>query len=362
MSTTLDHLIDHIQTAAAEKRPLNIQGANTKQFYGQPAQGDPFEVKAHEGITSYEPTELVVTARCGTPLRDLEAVLAERGQHLAFEPPRFGFHGGTVGGMMAAGLSGPARASSGAVRDHVLGASLLNARGEVLHFGGTVMKNVAGYDVSRLLAGSMGTLGVILEVSLKVLPIAPATATLRFDCDQPTAIDMLNRWGGHPLPLSASAWWDGTLVLRLRGAEAAVQAAMHTLGGELIDAGQAELFWRGLRDQSDTFFVNAQNAAERGVALWRVSVPPATPPLVFSGEQLIEWHGAQRWVSTATPAGLVREAATQAGGYATLFMAKDKSPGAFTPPAAPLADVHRRLKASFDPDGRFNPGRLYPGL
>ncbi len=226
-------------------------------------------MRALQGISSYEPTELVVTVRAGTPLAELEAALDEKGQCLAFEPPRFedpdypGIKGGTVGGMVAAGLSGPSRAAMGAVRDHVLGLTLLNGKAEVLSFGGQVMKNVAGYDVSRLMVGALGVLGVICEVSLKVLPRPAATATLRFEMDQASAVQRLNEWGGQPLPLHASAWWNGLLVLRLSGAMAAVNAAAARLGGEVVDPDLAAGFWAGLRDQEDEYFVNARERAGR---------------------------------------------------------------------------------------------------
>jgi glycolate oxidase FAD binding subunit len=358
----LQHLIDQVQAARQGGRTLDIRGGGTKTFYGEPAQGEPLHLRELRGISSYEPSELVVTARAGTPLAELEAVLAERGQCLPFEPPHF-MAGGTVGGMVAAGLSGPSRASVGAVRDYVLGASLLNGRGEVLSFGGQVMKNVAGYDVSRLLAGSLGTLGVILEVSLKVLPVAPATATLRFNFDQVAALDRINLWGAQPLPLNASAWWDGTLLVRLRGALAAVQAAIARMGGEVIDPVLATPFWEGLRHHADEYFTKAQAAVEGGsVSLWRVSLPATAKPLLLPGEQLIEWHGAQRWLCTSASAAKVREAAQRAGGHATLFLSQHKQAGVFTPLKAPLDRVHRELKKSFDPDGVFNRGRLYPGL
>ena len=359
--TALQRLIDRVTSAQAAGAQLCIQGGGTKRFYGEEPAGEVLDTRVLEGISSYEPTELVVTARCGTELALLEATLAEHGQCLPFEPPHFA-PGTTVGGMVAAGLSGPARASVGTLRDHVLGATLLNGRGEVLSFGGQVMKNVAGYDVSRLLAGSMGTLGVILEVSLKVLPVAPATATLRFAMDEAEAIRRVNEWGGQPLPLNASAWWDGTLVLRLRGALAAVNSAITRLGGELIDPSHATPFWAGLRHHHDEFFANAAVAVASGARLWRVSVPPATPPLGLPGEQLIEWGGAQRWICSSAPAALLRDAAAQAGGHATLFRGADKTGGAFAPLKAPLDRIHRELKKAFDPHGVFNPGRLYPGL
>lgn len=357
----LARLVDQVRAAAAEGGHLDIHGGGTKRFYGGAPRGEPLDVKPLRGISSYEPSELVVTVRAGTPLVELEAALAERGQCLPFEPPRFG-PGGTVGGMVAAGLSGPSRAAVGAVRDYVLGTTLLNGRGEVLSFGGQVMKNVAGYDVSRLLVGSMGTLGVILEVSLKVLPVAPATATLRFDFDEATAIQRLNEWGGQPLPINASAWWDGTLVVRLRGAAAAVEAAIRSLGGERLPDELANPFWEGLRDQRDEFFAKARAAVEAGACLWRLSVPSVTPPMQLSGEQLIEWGGAQRWWCTTTPAAAMRDAARAAGGHATLFLAREKDGvDIFAPLSPPLDRIHRELKRAFDPHGLFNPGRLYPG-
>jgi glycolate oxidase FAD binding subunit len=357
----LQVLIDRVQSARAAGAQLCIHGGGTKDFYGETPQGDKLDTRVLEGISSYEPTELVVTARCGTSLAQLEATLAEKGQCLPFEPPHFAA-GSTVGGMVAAGLSGPSRAAVGAVRDHVLGATLLNGQGEVLSFGGQVMKNVAGYDVSRLLAGSMGTLGVILEVSLKVLPVAPASATLRFGMAQARALEQLNLWAGQPLPLNASAWWDGTLLVRLRGAMAAVRSAIDTMGGELIEPGDALPFWSGLRNQDDEFFNKAQAAVEAGGTLWRLALPQTAAPLALSGEQLIEWGGAQRWLCSAIPAAQVRNAVAQAGGHATIFRSQDRSAGAFAPLKSPLDRIHRELKKSFDPAGVFNPGRLYPGL
>jgi glycolate oxidase FAD binding subunit len=264
--------------------------------------------------------------------------------------------------MVAAGLAGPARAAAGGVRDYVLGASMLNGRGELMRFGGQVMKNVAGYDVSRVLAGSMGILGVICEVSLKVLPRPVATRTLRFEIDEAAAIRRLNEWGGQPLPLHASAWWDGTLVVRLAGAAAAVDAAQERLGGEVIEPQLAAAFWSGLRDHGDEFFAGAARALDAGATLWRLSLPQVAAPLKLSGEQLIEWGGAQRWWCTGAPASAVREAAAAAGGHATIFRGRDKSAGAFTPLSAGLQRIHRDLKQAFDPDRIFNPGRLYPDL
>ena len=366
----LQILIDRIRAASAAGAQLRIRGDGSKDFYGETPQGELLDTRVLEGISSYEPTELVVTARCGTSLAELEATLAEKGQCLPFEPPHFtsrapAGEAGTVGGMVAAGLSGPSRAAVGSVRDHLLGATLLNGKGEVLTFGGQVMKNVAGYDVSRLLAGSMGTLGVIAEVSLKVMPIAAATATLRFAMDQATALRQLNVWGGLPLPINASAWWDGVLVLRLRGAAAAVEAAqasMTPLGGEAIESDLADSFWSGLRDHRDEYFGAAHAALGSGASLWRLSMPQTAPAVDLPGQTLIEWGGAQRWLAGDAPAAAIRDAAAAAGGHATLFRGIDKSAGVFAPLKSPLDRIHRDLKRSFDPAGVFNPGRLYPNL
>ena len=358
----LSRLQDQIKDACARGAKLDIRGQGSKAFYGQQPVGEALNLADYSGISSYEPSELVVTVKAGTPIAELERVLAERGQQLAFEPPRFGGRG-TVGGMVACGLSGPARVSMGGLREHVLGVTMLNGLAEPMSFGGTVIKNVAGYDVSRLMAGSMGILGLLLEVSLKVLPMPKAQATLRFELGQERALNQLNRWGGLPLPINASAWWDGALVLRLAGAAAALQSARQTLGGDLIEDDLAATFWAGLRDHSDEYFLGAARAVEGGAKLWRLSVPQTAPTLNLHGEQLLEWGGAQRWVATALSADLVREAAAKAGGHATLFRAGDKQRSAvFTALPAPLMRIHRELKRSFDPHGIFNPGRLYDEL
>lgn len=350
-----------IKDAAARGAALEIRGHGSKAFYGETPQGELLSTLDFSGISSYEPSELVVTVKAGTPIAELEAALAAQGQHLAFEPPRLGKQG-TVGGMMAAGLSGPARASAGSVRDHVLGLTMINGRGEALNFGGTVMKNVAGYDVSRLMAGAMGVLGLIAEVSLKVLPQPVASSTLRFEMDQVEALKALNRWGGQPLPIQASAWWEGALILRLAGAHAAVEAAQRSLGGEAIAPDLALPFWDGLRDQRDEFFLGAERAVQGGARLWRIAAPQTAPVLHLPGEQLVEWGGAQRWLTTPAGDAQVREMAASMGGHATLYRALDKRAGVFAPLSAPLLRIHRELKKAFDPQGIFNPGRLYPEL
>ena len=360
MDAALARIADRIRAAAAEGAPLRIVGGGSKDFYGERLQGEPLATGELAGVVSYEPSELVVTVRAGTPLAELEQVLAGRGQSLPFEPPHFG-PGATVGGMVAAGLAGPARASVGSVRDYVLGLQMLNGRGEELVFGGQVMKNVAGYDVSRLMAGAMGTLGLLTELSLKVLPLAPAEATLRFALPQAEALRRLNTWGGQPLPLNASCWQDdsggGTLLLRLRGAVAAVDAACRSLGGERLEPAAARSEWEALREQRSAWF-----AARGGRDLWRLSVPQTAPVLELPEAPLVEWHGAQRWVGvTPADAQRVRDAAVRAGGHATLFRTgRADVEGRMTPLAPALATIHERLKQQFDPAGIFNRGRLYP--
>ena len=341
-----------VLSAAADKRSLRIRGGGSKDWYGQAFAGDILDTRAFSGIIDYEPTELVITARCGTPLAEIEAALAERDQMLAFEPPHFG-PGATFGGAVAAGLSGPRRATSGAVRDFVLGTVLMDGKGEVLTFGGQVMKNVAGYDVSRLLAGSMGTLGLMLQHSVKVLPLAVREATLRFDLSEIDAIRRLNEWGGQPLPISASCWCDGVMTVRLAGAQAAVDAAVRQFGGEAVADGPG--FWARLREQQHPFFPGADS-------VWRLSVPSTTGAIIVKGEQLIEWGGAQRWLkagSDEATARNIRSAVTAVGGHATLFRGGDKRVGVFQPLAPAIAKIHERLKAAFDPSHIFNPGRMY---
>jgi glycolate oxidase FAD binding subunit len=357
----LARLVDRVDSARLQRKPLDIRGGGTKLFYGGAPLGEPLDMTGLAGITSYEPTELVVTARAGTRLCDLEATLEEQGQCLPFEPPRFAA-GGTLGGMVAAGLSGPARASVGSVRDHVLGVTLLTGRSEVLTFGGQVTKNVAGYDVSRLMVGSLGVLGIICEVSLKVLPVSVATETLSFDWDESRALRQLCSWASQPLPISASAWHAGRLHLRLGGARAAVGAACGKLGGDRVAAAQAKDWWTRVRDQREEFFLLDAASIAAGEALWRLSVPAVSGPIELPGRQFIEWNGAQRWWRTPADAALVRTLAAKAGGHATLMRGADKSSGAFAPLSDVLMRIHQGLKQAFDPARIFNPGRLYAGL
>ncbi|MDY7538878.1 glycolate oxidase subunit GlcE [Undibacterium sp. 5I1] len=354
MENILQDFRERIQTASAQKTALRIQGGASKSWYGQQSVGELLDTRAYTGIVAYEPTELVITARCGTPLAQIEAALDQHHQMLAFEPPRFNQHA-TLGGMLAAGLSGPRRATVGAVRDFVLGANLMDGRGELLHFGGQVMKNVAGYDVSRLLAGSMGTLGLITDISIKVLPKPFAETTLVFALSEAEALTRLNQWGGQALPISASAWHVGRLMLRLSGAEAAIRSAKKQLGGEEVK--DAASYWHSLREQTHKFFAQDD---EHG--LWRLSFPSSAAPAQLTGKSMIEWGGAQRWLFTDENPQHIRDTASRAGGHASLFRAGDKSVGVFAPLAPAVAKIHRNLKAAFDPAGIFNPGRMYLDL
>jgi glycolate oxidase FAD binding subunit len=366
-------LTDRIHAARSDGTALQIRGGGSKAFQGT-SHGDVLDTRVLNSVISYEPTELVVTVGVGTPLRELEALLAEKGQYLPFEPPHYAWSGAaqaTVGGMVACGLSGPARANAGSVRDYVLGLELINGLGQQLTFGGQVMKNVAGYDVSRLMAGARGTLGLITQVSLKVLPFAPSEATLYFALEQAEALDHLQRWGSEPLPLNASCWvMDDSvkdaapkpgLYLRLRGAAAAVEAAckrmLAEVPGQRLDNAQTAADWELCRNQQLPFFT----AAPEGCVLWRLSVPQTAPVLQLPAQPLVEWHGGLRWVWAPLAARSGIEAAARAvGGSASVFMVPGMDSGqsraALISEDRALQTISQRLKSSFDPHGIFNPG------
>ena len=364
MQEIINQLAETVRAAAAGNAPLCIRSGGTKDFYGQQdkgrdgTSGSILDPSAYAGIVDYEPTELVVTARAGTPLAQLETELNDRGQMLAFEPPHFGT-GATLGGCVATGLSGPRRASAGAVRDFVLGVRMLDGRGDELSFGGQVMKNVAGYDIPRLMAGSLGTLGLLLEVSLKVLPLPAEERTLRLSMSEAKAVEMMNRWAGKPLPVSATCFCDGEFTVRLSGATSAVRAARAVLGGEEIAEGSS--FWESIREQAHPFFRSEKQ-------LWRLSIKSTAAPLSLPGKQLIEWSGALRWLSVDAEMdneavqALVRKIARDAGGHATLFRSRTPAAAVFHPLPPAMMNIHRRLKEKFDPMRIFNPGRLYPEL
>lgn len=347
-------LQDRVRTAAAAHTPLVIRAGGTKNFYGNliREEHEVLDPRDYCGVIDYEPTELVMTACSGTSLTAVESALAEHNQILAFEPPYFGASA-TIGGVIASGLAGPRRMAAGSMRDFVLGATLLDGRANVLAFGGKVMKNVAGYDVSRALAGSLGTLGLILDVSLKVVPRPAMEQTLRFELSEADAIRRTNEWAGQPLPISATAWFDGALAVRLSGAAKGVEAAVAKLGGTAVTNDAA--FWSELREQAHVFFNGAEPAT-----LWRLSVPPTTLQLNL-GATLIEWRGAQRWVWSNAPSAEICAKAEAVGGHATAFRHRGNT-DAFHPLSPALAQIHRRLKNEFDPAGLFNPGRMYSDI
>lgn len=345
MPDPIEQFRNTIVSAVSDKRALRIRGGGTKDFYGVSLVGDVIDTREYEGIVEYEPTELVFTARAGTPLQEVEAALAENGQMLAFEPPHFGAEA-TFGGCIAAGFSGPRRPYQGATRDFVLGVRMLNCEGEDLRFGGQVMKNVAGYDVSRLLTGSFGTLALILEASVKVLPIPESEHTIRLDMSEAQAIEAMNRYAGEPLPLSATCFWDGGLYIRLSGAASAVVAAQKKLGGESIEGGP---FWNSIREQTHPFFTDAPQ-------LWRLSIKSTAQPLGL-GPTLLEWNGGLRWISGEADPGQIHETAARHGGHATAFRHTREvddiqrlQPG--------LAALQQKIKHALDPAGVFGPQRL----
>jgi len=346
-------LRERLLAAAGSRDPLLIQGSGSKAFLGRTTTGKPLDVTGHRGILNYQPKELVVTARCGTPLTEIEEALTAEGQHLPFEPPHFG-PGATIGGAIATGLSGPARPYSGAARDLVLGVRVLTGKGQVLRFGGEVMKNVAGYDISRLMTGAMGTLGVLLDVSVKVMPCPAAQRTLVQENSAARAIEQMNTWAGKPLPITATCFDGKRLYVRLAGTETAVTRFASEVGGEPVDAAQ-DIWDSRLREQQHSFFAG-------DMPLWRLSVPQPAPPVDLPGRQLIEWGGAQRWLRSDAAAESIREAVTRIGGHATLFRGGDHSMQVFHPLPPALLSLHQRLKQAFDPEGLLNPGRLYAEL
>lgn len=342
---------DRVRASYDTGTPLRIEAGNTKTFLGETVAGDVLDVSGHTGIVNYAPGELVLTARAGTPLADIEAALAAEGQMLAFEPPYYGASA-TLGGTIAAGLSGPARPFTGAARDFVLGARIVNGQGQILRFGGEVMKNVAGYDLSRLMAGAYGTLGVLLDISLKVLPRSRTQVTRVFDHDAADALRSFNEWQRRPLPITGACWEDGRTYLRLAGASASVESACDALGGESLADDTA--FWRDLREQQCGFFQDSNRP------LWRLSVPPAAPQLEADGDCLIDWGGAQRWLVSEIEPALLRRIAKAAAGHASVY--RGEASPRFHPLVESQLALQRRLKRSMDPAGVLNPGRIYPEL
>jgi glycolate oxidase FAD binding subunit len=346
-------LVDQLRAANADRTPLRIVGGDTKRFYGRPVHGSVLPLAGHTGIVNYDPAELVITARAGTLLTEIEEALAARGQHLPFEPPAFGA-AATIGGTVAAGLAGPARLSAGPLRDYVLGTRVLAGDGRVLRFGGEVMKNVAGYDLSRLMAGSLGILGVLRDVSIKVLPRAPSTRTLELAMGQAEALQRMQQLAGSGMPVTASAWLNGHWYVRLEGSPQALRAAAAQIGGSVVylDAG----LWQGLREQTAPFFANASH-------LWRVTVPAHTPPLGVEFASCVEWNGVQRWYGNVDHEQL-QAAAAAVGGHVTHFRGAlaTETEDVFAALPSALMRLHKSLKSVFDPAGVLNPGRMYRDL
>jgi len=339
-----------IHQAVANNTPLRIVGSDSKHFLGTPCDSRQLHASDHRGIIDYEPSELVIRARAGTPLHEIQQTLAEHGQKLAFEPPAFGDNA-TLGGTIACNLSGPARPYLGAARDHVLGARIINGRGEILRFGGEVIKNVAGYDASRLMCGAFGTLGLMLDISLKVIPREECQQTLVLPMNAATALQTMTQLGRRSLPITAMAHVDEQLYIRLRGNEHGVRAAQPKLGGDTLDHGTR--FWQQLNEQQLDFF------QQRDAALWRLSLPFNQPELALDGQWLLDWGGAQRWLRSHADADEIRQQATAHGGHATLWHRHREQAPSFTSLPAAMRALQRRLKNAFDPAGIFNPGRLY---
>jgi glycolate oxidase FAD binding subunit len=352
----LPTLRDRILAAAARREVVRIRAGGTKDFYGNSPHGSVLDPRSCSGIVLYEPTELVIVAQGGTTLEEVESTLEQHHQMLAFEPPRFGGHA-TVGGCIASALAGPRRcavgSSGGGVRDFILGLKLLDGQGRLLKFGGRVIKNVAGYDLARMMVGSLGIFGVIVEACFKVVPKPMREMTLRFEVDEPTALSTLSGWSERPLPISGSVWYRGALHVRLSGSRAALGAAQ--IGGEELEPLEASRFWMSVREQTHPFFASDE-------PLWRLSLPQASPSVGIATDQMIEWHGALRWIRSNQPADAIRASAHRLGGHATLFRGGDRTQGAFSPLTPALLAIHKRLRAEFDPRGIFDAGRMYSVL
>lgn len=341
-------LQERVTDAIHSKAALKIVGGNSKTFYGRETDGESLDVSGHSGILNYEPTELVATVRAGTKLSELEQALSAQGQMLPFEPPYLG-ETATVGGTVATNLSGPRRPFAGAVRDHVLGVKIINGKGEILHFGGEVMKNVAGYDLSRLMAGAMGTLGVLLEASFKVIPVPQKELTLYRNCSIDTAITTMNEWASRPYPISGGVFDGENLTIRFSGSENAVEAARKKFGGDELN--HASEFWQRIKEQQHAFF-------EGDTPLWRLSVPPASANIELPGKTLVDWAGAQRWYKGEASAEEIRQAAIKSGGKAIMFRGGDRNQ-AFQALDPVVMRLHKNLKQAMDPNNILNPGRMY---
>ncbi|MCP4044636.1 MAG: glycolate oxidase subunit GlcE [Gammaproteobacteria bacterium] len=352
MPSLSSEIVNQVQTAYRAKTALNIGGAGTKSFLGQQAEDShSLDVTGHHGIIEYDPAELVLVARAGTPLREIENILDAHDQMLGFEPP-FADSGATLGGAVASGLAGPRRAYSGAVRDFVLGAGFVNGKGEIITAGGKVIKNVAGFDLFRPMAGAMGTLGVLLKVALRVMPKPEIEQTLVLDeSDELKALKKMNLWAGKTQAISAAAWDGMNIRVRLSGSSASIAHGYALIGGEKLPNGN---YWRDFNNFKLTFFQQPGH-------LWRVSVAPMSDSIGKNLDQLVDWGGAQRWLKSNEPADTIRVRATRLGGHAECY-SQVQTISTYHPLEENSLTLHQRLKAALDPAGILNPGRMYPGL
>lgn len=363
-SDRTSNLVEQVADAARRHQGIQIRGGGSKDFYGRsPINGqayglaggaasslEPLNVSEHSGIVNYEPTELVVTVRAGTTVAEINNILAEHGQCLPFEPPVLDGKA-TIGGSIACGLSGPARPYAGAARDFVLGMHVINGRGELLKVGGEVIKNVAGYDISRLMVGALGTLGLITRVSFKVLPDKPCHQTLIFHLERDSALTFMNDLAAQPIPVSASCFYEDILFIRLSGSESGVAHACEQLGGEALPSNDG--IWDTLRDWQHPFF-------DTDLPVWRLALPALAAP-DLDGKVLIEWGGGQWWLRSVAAPEVIRAEVSKAGGHATLFRGGDRTGEVFHPLPKSLEKLQRKIQRSFDPLGIFNPGRQYAG-
>lgn len=351
MSDCNNEISSKLQDAFLQKQPLQIKAGNTKPFYGRNIQGDTLSLASHTGILEYEPSELYITARSGTSLLEIEQAIADQNQILPCEPPHFGA-AATLGGMVACGLAGPRRINAGNVRDCILGIEILNGKGELLKFGGKVMKNVAGYDVSRLMCGALGTLGVIMSVSLRLLPKPPCEQTIALTMNSATAISKMNQWANTPMPISATFYDGNKLYVRLSSSVSAVEACKKEIGGAQIE--EHEIFWTRIKEQIHSFFSS-------NMPLWRITVPPNTDTLNIPGVSVMEWNGALRWYKSDAEENTIRSEAERIGGNANLFKGS-VTDQIFHPIPEPSMQLHKKLKQALDPAGILNPGKMFAEL
>ena len=344
-------LIERVLDAGNRSEPIRVRGGNSKEFLGRSLTGSSVDTSAHTGVVQYEPDELVLTVRSGTTLDEINDVLGEHKQMLGFEPPRYTAQS-TIGGTFACNLSGPARPWRGSVRDAVLGLRLINGRGEHLRFGGRVIKNVAGFDASRLQAGAFGTLGIITEISLRVLPAPEASVTLARELDVRASLRYMNELAGTSVPLTGACWANGIQYIRLEGSTAGVAAATRQIGGDRTDF----TVWKTLRDPDAQLFGGASAGS-----LWRFSVS-STSESILPNDVVIDWAGALRYVRAEADLDEMSRLAAKAGGHVMRISHNSDEREFLQQPEPAVRKLHERLKLAFDPGRILNPGRLYGWL